>query len=354
MNTPDLRTDREPLGPAQVVMVVVVLATLAGVFLLTSGEHQRILHDGQVSWVEGSWLRAMVEVLNLQFTQTTAKGVAIKSLVFGGGVALALMVLAFALGTPPRPGTEPVETEPDSPPDPADNPSLAAELVEEGDPVHLPNPPQPRRHLTMTTAAQLLLLLFGLWSLASYWWAPAKATALGGSTLLAIQLCWAFALALVLNRSSARIVAYGLVVALVATAALTIWYYDERNPTLRASYPIGNPLFLAACLIPGILLALTMVVAAIVAWLRRTGPVAVKIVLIVVLGLIAVLVMGWAFYLTDSRGPAFGLLAGVGGLILFAMPKSRRLPVTVLLIGALVAVLAILYSQRDQYFGHRP
>ena len=78
-------SDPDQIKPLHVAMVLLVAVTLAGSCLLTSGAHREILHDGQVEWGPDSPLRALVSVLNLQFTQTTSKGVEIKSLVFGLG-----------------------------------------------------------------------------------------------------------------------------------------------------------------------------------------------------------------------------------------------------------------------------
>ena len=338
-------TDPDEIKPLHVVMVCLVAATLLGSCLLTSGPHSELLHDGAVEWGADSPLRAVVQVLNLQFTQTTAKGVEIKALVFGVGTALAMLVLAFAVGLRPRAGDDVSEDD--------------TTVIEAGDEtVGKGGRPQ----VAPLVAAQLAMLAFALWALASPLWAGARRDyALGGAIMLVLPLMWSFGLGLGLNRIAARVCAYALLVACVATAAVAIWYNDERNPTLRASYPLGNPLFLAACLVPGILISAGVVIAGVQSLVRRRNA---WYVVAMLAGLAAAVVMLWAFYLTGSsshesalrakltgvsRGPAAGLLAGAGAMLFFALRGRRRLVTGVVMIGLVLAALLFFFSQRDVY-----
>ena len=162
---------------------------------------------------------------------------------------------------------------------------------------------------------------------------------------MAIQLTWAFGMGLGLNRVAASWAAYALALVCLLTAVMAIAYHGERNPILRASHPIGNPLFLAACLIPGILVAVGAAVTSFVLLLRKR---AVMFVLPIAGCLGAAAVMLYAFYLTGSRGPLLGLLVGAGffaerlfrlGILTLVWTLTRRYS-----IGLLVsAVLFGLY-----------
>ncbi|MCP4248390.1 MAG: O-antigen ligase family protein [bacterium] len=326
-------SDPDRITPLHVVLVCVVAATLAGSCLLTSGPHRDVLHDGAVEWGADSVLRAVVEVLNLGFAQTTAKGVAVKALVFSIGASAAMLTLALALGVRPRSGDE--ETGDD----------LA--VVEEPQPGGDDTSTHPRKaHLATLVAAQLMILAYGLWSLLGSTWATAPDFALGGGVLLAISLVWTFALGLGLNRMAARVCCYALVIVGAATAGLAIWYHLERNPTLRASHPIGNPVFLAASLIPGIILAAGLAVAGLRRLIRdRHGPSAPAVI-----GLLAAAgLMLWAFAETRSRGPALGLVSGLIGLIVFSMQGRRRAVVGIVLAVVVGAALWVQFSRRNEY-----
>ena len=325
--------DPDQIRPGHVVLVCLILATLAGSCLLTSGPHRDILHDGAVDWGPDSLLRAVVGVCNLQFSQTTAKGVAVKALVFGGGASLAMLTLAFALGVRPTSGEDQ---------SPADTTVIEEPAGGEG----LALRPGPTRHVPLLAAAQLMILAFGLWSLASMTWSVAPDIARGGAVLLAIQLMWAFALGLGLNRVAARWASHTLVLVCTLTAIMAIAYHAERNPTLRASYPVGNPLFLAACLIPGILTALGQAAASVESLVRHRRPV---YLLPLVVCLATVAVMLYAFHLTGSRGPMLGLMFGVAALIFFALGGRGRLIVGLVMAVLVVAAGWYLVSQREAY-----
>jgi O-antigen ligase/tetratricopeptide (TPR) repeat protein len=272
-------------------------------------------------------------VLNLRFTQTTAKGVAVKSLIFGGGAALAMLTLAFSLGVRPKTGEE--ESASDT------------MVVEPSATEDEPGPgTKAKRHVPLLASAQLMMLGFGLLALASPLWSDAPEFALGGAILLAVQLMWAFGLGLGLNRVAARWASYVLIVACSLTAILAIAYHGERNPTLRVSHPIGNPLFLAACLIPGILASLGAAAASLEILVRRRAAV---LVVPVVLCLAAAAVMVYAFHLTESRGPLLGLLVGLGALIFFALRKWGRVVVAVAVAVAVTIAGFYFLSQRDQF-----
>lgn len=327
-------SDPDQVRPSHVVLVCLVCATLAGVFLLTGGAHRDVLHDGAVEWGADSPLRAMVEVLNLQFSQTTSKGVAIKSLVFGMGTAGAVLVLGLVLGIRPRSGDEVFSDDL--------TPAQAAALAEGESTLSVAG----KKHVPLLAAGQLMMLAYAVWSFASVGWSKTPSYAVGGAILLGIQMIWAFVLGLGLNRTAARAAAWSLVVVCLLTAGLAIAYHAVRNPTLRASYPIGNPLLLAACLMPGILIALAVLAGAVESMVTRRGAGQVW------LALAALLIAGvlmYAFGLTRSRGPLLGVLAGAGAMLFFALAGRARIVVGV--IGVLAMLAAGLYftGQSDEF-----
>ena len=161
-----------------------------------------------------------------------------------------MLTLGFTLAVRPRAGEE-ESAEDITIEQTTDQPSPTAE------------PAKKKTHLGMVSAAQLMLVAFGIWSFAGVFWSDAPDYALGGTILLGIQIFWAFALGLILNRTAARAVAYILLAVCALTAVMAISYHGVRSPVLRASYPIGNPLMLAACLIPGVLVAVAVVASAV-------------------------------------------------------------------------------------------
>jgi len=341
--------DPDEITPLHVVMIGLVAAVLLGSFLLTSGPHREILHDGAVEWGADSPLRAIVEVLNLRFTQTTSKGVEVKALVFGVGAGLAMIALAFALGVRPRAGDE---TTLEDTTEVCARGSAGEQPVEgdRGDPdAAAPSgSPKPQKvHITPLAAGQFLMLAFVAWALLSPLWSgESRSYALGGAAVLALHLMWTFALGIALNRVAARVCACALLGACALTAVVAIWYHDTRNPTLRASYPIGNPLFLAACLIPGILVAIGATLGSVHAFLRKRRAV---VLLAVPAAVVALVVMLLAFYWSRSRGPALGLLVGLGAMAVFALRgRARSIGLAVLAV-ALALAGAYFVAQRQTY-----
>ena len=96
--------DPDAVRPVHAVMLCLLAVTLAGSCLLTSGPQATL--EGAKDWQEESPLRAIVHVLNLNYTQTTAQGVAVKSLVLGLGAALAALVCGAGAVVRSRGGDE--------------------------------------------------------------------------------------------------------------------------------------------------------------------------------------------------------------------------------------------------------
>src|SRR6185503_13169590 len=109
--------------------------------------------------------------------------------------------------------------------------------------------------MDLATSAQITLVLVPCWAMLSALWAPWPQVAVSEGIRQLIFMLWAIALGRSLTRQGACKAAEILFLALAVTAVIGVWYYFERNPGQRLKFPIGNPIFLAACLLPGIILA---------------------------------------------------------------------------------------------------
>ena len=292
----------------QVVLILLAALVVAGSCLLLSASESTELVDGAREWQVGSPLRAVVALLCLDYRWPTLHPGAIKVLVLNLGAGLVLAVLAVALALRGRAddddaaGTEEI--------------TVGAEEAEAA-------PPMPRKaHIAPFWAAQVLVLAYLLWSAASSRWSAAPELAVGGTILLALQFAWALGLGHGLTARGAQLAGRAVVIVTALTAAIAVWYFYGRNPVLRAKFPFGNPIFLATCLIPGLLLAF--------AWLleaagtlragRGKGGWFALLVALLALGLGA-----WAFHLSDSRGAQVGLAFGVLAAGFFALRGSQRM-----------------------------
>lgn len=291
--------EQDALRPLHVVMIFLVSMTVAGGFLLLSAAESLTLVDGAVEWHVESPLRAVVQLLCLNYQFPTVNAGEIKGYILGVGAGLAILAVSIAVLTRGRGGEE------------------EADAIEPGS-----DSPSPRRpQIAPLLAAQFLLALYLLWSFASSRWSSAPQLAVGGSILLTIQFLWAFALGIGLNPRAARIVSLVIVLVTAVTAAIAVWYYFGRNPVLRAKFPFGNPNFLSAALIPGILLLIAFIGEQVYKAMktRALSPVGTAALMLPVIG-----VSAWAFMLADSRGAAAGLAAGLLALLFLAAPRRWK------------------------------
>ncbi len=293
MDVPTIH-DPDRIRPIHVVMVCLLALTLAGTCLLTCGPFARL--EGSKDWAEESLMRAIVHVLNVNYTQTTAQGVEIKGLVFGIGATLAAIAGGIALLL------KPIYSDAGEP---------LGDAGGSGDGM--------RRQIPTLAAAQVMMIAYVVWSFLSTQWAVAPDAALGGSILLAVGVVWSLALGWGLNRKTAVSGAVILVIVCALTAVLAIAYHGVRNPVRRAAYPIGNPLFLAACLIPGVVVAVGAIPALTASVRKRKSSVLSILALI-----IAIAVILWAIVLSGSRGGVIALAAGILLIGFFALPAGRR------------------------------
>lgn len=317
------------LRAGHIVLLVLIALALAGTCFLTSAGKPAVLPDGAVAWNPDSLLLALVEILDLQYAQPTPNGVAVKGLVFGAISGVALLVVALGLSAWARGERE------------AEPGDAVIDIEQAG--TETSTDPDAKKQLDPIRTAQTLMLLYVIWSLASTFWSDAPDYAFAGGVLLAGQAAWAFALGFGLNRRAAVHTGQLLLIVLALCGALAIAYHAQRNPTLRASYPIGNPLFLASCLLPGIIIAIVVALGGGLA--ARNGK-PIRGIVQLLLALVALAIVGYAGWLTRSRGPTLGAGLAVAALVFFASGKRVRIAIaTVTLIGV-VAVGATLFSQR--------
>lgn len=316
-------------------MITIIIVTLAAGCLLISARAGG--EAGQRPWQPDSALRVITELMTLNHQYPTPRGTEIKWLVQGLGAAAAALAAAYAWTIRTRREEDDWPT-PDSPRVSESPGGLRASLSA----------------MAPASAAQIALVLFTLWMMLSALWSFWPQASLGEGVRQAIGTVWAIAIARTLSVRGARFAAAGLVGVLAVTAMLGVWYYFERSPDQRLKFPIGNPIFLAACLIPGITVALAVCAGGLDGLRRRRppppppgtgrhaeGPTPIPLWVILPGSAVALLAMLWAFHLTDSRGPALGLLVGIiTGVFMVLGRRGRRLTAVVLLIG-LVAIVSL-------------
>lgn len=324
--------DPNAIRPLHVVLIVLVGVTVAGGSWLLSAPESSTLVDGAIAWQQESPLRVVVQLLCLNYSVPTLHAGAVKIYIVGIGAGLALFSLGLAVLVRGRAGDE-----------------EAADDVVPDEPVTPRRVPSSHKaHIAPLVSAQVLVGLFLLWSLASSRWSAAPGLAVGGSLLLLIYFLWAFSLGNGLTPAAARIASRLVVIVAGVTGLIAIWYYYGRNPELRAKFPFGNPHFLAACLIPGMVLGATTICEG-VRRFRAGRPAAsgtARMVGVLAAG-VAVALSGWAFYLTQSRGPALGLVTALLAVVFFSVSGWKRLVPVVAAIGLFVAAGVYFTSASD-------
>ncbi len=305
----------EPTSGVEQVMLLILALTLASTCLLTSaGEGAE---EGHVPWGRNSILRVITDLTNLTHQFPTARGTEVKWLTQAAGAAAALVCAAAAwfLRTRRDPDAEPFRPE--------------------------PLPPRPfawLRGMSPSTAAQVALVLFVGWAALSALWSPWTESSIYEAMRLGMGALLAISIGHCLTRRMARHGAVILAVVLIVTAAIGIWYHYERNPVQRLKYPIGNPIFFAACLLPAFPVLAAVILGEVFA-VRRTGKPGsppLRSILIIAAGALGLVLLGWAFVLADSRGPGLGLILGLLAAALLLTPMRTRL---VLLAGGTVALI---------------
>lgn len=308
----------EALRPLEVVLIFIAAMTVAGGFLLLSAPESLTLVDGAVEWRAESPLRAIVQLLCLNYAFPTINAGDVKGYILGMGAGLAVLAIAIAVLARRN--------------DAADQPGYASATADEPAPGTAGSDALTRNQVSPLTAAQLLVGMFLLWSFASSRWSAAPAIAAGGSVLLTIQFLWALTVGNGLRPRAARIVVRCFLIITFVTSIVALYYYYGRNPVLRAKFPFGNPTFLSACLIPGILWSSTLFIeGAAEFWRTRTLLPLLRCAAAVAVSVPAL----WAFQLTDSRAAQVGLGVAVLAVAFFALRGRRK---------AVPAILAIVFA----------
>ncbi|HPZ98366.1 MAG TPA: O-antigen ligase family protein, partial [Phycisphaerae bacterium] len=353
------------LRPYQQWLVVLVVLTLGASCLLISARHGT--KDGAVPWAPNSILRIVVEILNFNYACPTLRGDDVKWLAQGLGAAAALATAGFMLYV--RSGRRREEEDWTGGSDVAQSQTSPRRRLSES--------------ITLVGAAQIAMLAFGVWAILSFQWAHWPPGALGEALRNMFVIVWAVALGRSMNRWSALRAGVGMALILAVTAVVGLWYYYERNPVLRLEFPIGNPIFFAACMLPAVIMAVAGMGWAIENVIRTgragggTGPNPLPAAsvrdrnaaagqsrpLFIGIGSVVVLiVVGWAFVLTDSRGPLLALLVGLAAagaalLIRWVPHDRRRLMVLGMIVLALAAVVFVarpwLQAQQTMEAGGR-
>lgn len=283
------------------------IAIMAAAAVLISPPAEASGYPGVIPWRPGSWLKIVTDAMGLWGAVHTLRGVEIKDMAFQFGVAALLALLAVR--------------------------AIVSALA----------PPERRTAKGAWFLAQALLAAWVGISAASAAWSPDGVASLGQAALYGFGVTWAIALAWCLEGRDVAKVVWGYVVVATITAAICVWYYHERNPAHRPGFPIGNPSSLAAFLLPALCIAGYAVVGAAVEFRRGDHRAVVR----GMPALIALVPLGWCFWLADSRGAQLGLLVGLLGLaFLLATERMRRwLVVSGLVLAALSVGWLSTHSQ---------
>lgn len=268
-----------------IIAAALAIATIAAAALLISPPGESAGYPGVIPWRDGSWLKAVTDGLSLWGAVQTFRGVEIKDVAFGFGVAAMLALLAIR--------------------------ALVSALA----------PPERRTAKGAWFLAQALLAGWVAISAASAAWSMDSGASFGQAAIYGFGVAWAVALAWCLEGRDVSKVVWGYVTIAAVTGAVCVWYYYERNPAHRPGFPIGNPSSLAAFLLPALFIAGFSSVGAMIDLARRERYALLR----VVAGLLALVPIAWCFKLADSRAAQVGLLVGVLGLaFLLAKDRTRR------------------------------
>ncbi len=312
-------------------LIVLALTLGAALLLISAGQGTEY---GQRPWQPGSVLHFVTRLINFDYAYPTPKGVTVKRLAAGAGTAVALIIAALMWCRRHSPTTG----------------ALPGTDVPVGE-ANVSEPPKRwRTTLSAVDAAQLAMLAYVVWSFLSATWSPWPEVALGESALLAIGVLWAVCIARALSRRAAMTGAVILVAALVVTASLGLWYFYERNPVQRLKFPIGNPLFFGACLLPGVLVAAHVAVGSVVtaAAQRRW-----RSLLWAPPAIAALVPTVWALRLTGARGALAGLAVGVWASVFLRLRRRWSWIAIVVAAGGLYAGYWYAHTKVNDLAGGR-
>lgn len=208
------------LRSVSAVLACLAVTGLVGAFLLISPDASA---GRDRPWPAESWLPILVRIQALGYLFETARGVEVKDFVFHHVACLMSAIGAICVLLCAR--------------------SRASSA----------------RDALKSPVIWFALLL--LCSVVSSLLAEAPRIAGGGTVLRFIAFAWWWPLAVLLAPAHARRVAAALVAVAVLTAVIALRYRFVRTPGAPLSYPMGNPLFLAAMLLPALMIAGTHALA---------------------------------------------------------------------------------------------
>ena len=328
------------------LVALVVLTVGAACLLISAASGTK---EGMRPWAPNSVLKGLIDLLNLNGAYPTFRGLAVKNLAQYLGAAAMLATAGLAWYFRCRRDHDDL---------PGQTGAAGPAAVSAGQPLFSWNVQQ----IVPATAAQIAMLGFAAWAMGSAKWSHYGPGSVNEGLRELMLVIWAVALGRTMTRSGAMRAAIGLVAMLLITAIVGLWYYHERNPVLRLEFPIGGPIFFAACMMPAIILSLASLAAlgehllgsrrcesgassdaqdtpadgrsAWVPWAIGAGAVA------------TLVVAGWASVLADSRSPAVALIVAlaIAGVILFARHvavEHRRMLFLGVIAAALLGVLLV-------------
>lgn len=227
------------------VLAVLAGAALAGNCLLNSPGRFSEAHEHDTSW-----LKPVVSFLAMGGELPTYRGVEIRNLIFYAGAAVLVFVAGLRLLTggwrrPPASLSRHGH-------DRANGRSPAGVLVTAPRLTTPTDSPGLRQLAANPLSWWFVFLLVSALS-TSYSHAPDVCR--GQMLIHVLWLAWWLPLAAFLLPRHGCSLARWLACVIIATALLALWY-DMRRPQPRLKYPMGNELWLAACLLPGLFLIL--------------------------------------------------------------------------------------------------
>ncbi len=310
----ELLVDQSPAARrTSLALVLAAALALAGNCLLNS--------PGQFSekhFEDSSPLRPIVTALALDARFPTERGVELRNLFFYLGAAALGLIAAVRLVSSDR------------------QPRMAGDELLDF-----------RRRAAHPYSWWALLLLA---SVLSSTFAHAPEVCRGQTVVRFLHLAWWLPLAALLRPQHVRVLLAALLTILALTAAVGLWYYRVRNaPHTALSYPMGNELWLAACLLPGVFLAAGLLAGSLQPLIgdpsdgrRRRWPV-------VLFGLAAFGAVLAALALTHSRSAFAGLAAGFCAVLFYATARTARR--AVLLVAVVAAIVGVNYVQNLREHG---
>jgi tetratricopeptide (TPR) repeat protein len=288
-------------------------------------------YPGAKPWGTFSLLKPVTDLMSLYGLLATERGVEVKDFAFHLAAAAGLGLLALRVATGTRVAGVRAATG-------ANKANGSGSLW-------------PRRLMSEPwLAAQLLLVGWVVISALSAFWSGDAALSRGQAVLYGLALAWAIALAWTLEPQDVPKLLAALVAASTVGAVLCIWYYYERNPYHRPGFPLGNPITLSAAMLPGILICVSVVIAAVEGLFTGCAVVAPRVAFAAAAALIPLV---WCFLLADSRSAGLGLAGGIMAIALLRVgPRLRWAVIGVALTAGLAIAMSLMqYSRLDAAMG---